>query len=220
MNSVSLEEALSIYGRLRDLRPAATLEIGMFTAASTIAILAALDANGAGEHYACDPFQDTYAKNAGLRNIREARLEARLHFANEFPETASRDWPVADFAFIDASHMFDLTMLDFVVVDKHLSVGGVIALHDLWMPAMKKVVRWALTNRGYELVWNEPSVPSRRERWFSRLARLLRSAPQAERIWAPELLSPWHEIVPSHQSMVFLRKTQADNRDWRDFTRF
>lgn len=216
VDSISLDEALLLYGRVRELRPEATLEIGMFTAASTIAILAALEANGVGEHYACDPFQDTYCQNAGLRNVHRSGLGGRLHFANEFPEAAGEGWPIAGFALIDGSHLFDLTILDFVVVDKHLRVGGVVALHDLWMPSLRKVVRWVTTNRGYECVWNEPYSPKRRERCESGLGAVLRRLPKAERVWAPELLVPWHEVVPPHQRMVFLRKTREDDRDWRD----
>jgi hypothetical protein len=219
VDSISLDEALAIYTQVRTLKPAVTLEIGMFTGASTIAILAALEANGAGEHFACDPFQDTYASNAGVRNVEQAGLAGRLRFKNAFPEDACGSWPnAASFAFIDGSHLFDLTMLDFVLVDKHLAVGGQVGFHDLQMPALRKIVRWAILNRGYEIL-GTVAVRSRRQRLHSLIAALLRRVPHAEHVWSPELLHPWHEIAPQDR-IIFLRKTREDDRDWRAYKPF
>ncbi len=220
VDSVSLEEALELYSRVREARPATTIELGMFTAGSTLAILKALEDNGQGEHYACDPFQSTFARGAGLRNVELAGLAHRLRFEEEFPESAVPRWPVADFAFIDASHLFDVTLLDFVLVDKRLSVGSLLGLHDLWMPSLQKVVRWAVTNRGYEVEAAGRRELSRRERAKSRLAALLRRSPRADALFAQELLHPWHEIEPSGTVMMFLRKTREDDRDWRDYRPF
>jgi predicted O-methyltransferase YrrM len=218
--AVSLGEALQLYSLVRELRPETTLEIGMFTAASTLAILKALRDNERGTHYVCDPFQSTYAQNAGLRNVEESGLGDRMRFVEAFPEEAAPGWPTAEFAFIDGSHLFDLTILDFVLVDKRLAPGGLVGLHDLWMPSLQKVVRWAVTNRGYEVVTERRAPLGRRQRARSLLARFLRRVPDAERIFAPELLRPWHEIEPSGAWMIFLRKTRGDDRDWRDHEPF
>jgi predicted O-methyltransferase YrrM len=220
VDSVSMDEALELYSRVRDARPSNTIEIGMFTAGSTLAILKALEDNGHGEHHACDPFQTTFARGAGLRNVERAGLAHRLHFEEEFPERAVPRWPVADFAFIDASHLFDLTMLDFVLVDKRLAVGSLVGLHDLWMPSLQKVVRWAVTNRGYEVEAAGRRELTGRERARSRLAALLRRGRRADSLFAQELLHPWHEIEPSGAVMVFLRKTREDDRDWRHYRPF
>lgn len=220
VGSVSLDEALELYTHVRELAPAATIEIGMFTGASTLAILKALEDNGHGEHYVCDPFQSTYAQGAGLRNVHSAGLDGRLHFDEEFPESAAPRWPEAQFAFIDGSHLFDLTILDFVLMDKRLAIGGWVGLHDLWMPSLRKVVRWAITNRGYEVVAGPARRLSRAERARSAAARVLRRGPRADSIWSQELLHPWHEVEPSGRQMLFLRKTRADDRDWRDFEPF
>src|SRR5689334_14509381 len=81
------------------------------------------------------------------RNANKEKPDHRLRFFESFPERASSELPRVQFAFIDASHLFDLTMLDFLLVDKLLESGRILALHDAWMPAIKKVVRFALTNR-------------------------------------------------------------------------
>jgi predicted O-methyltransferase YrrM len=220
VGSVSLGEALELYSVVRDLRPTATLEIGMLTGASTLAILKALSDAGSGEHYVCDPFQSTYARSAGLRNVRSAGLDDRLHFHEAFPESCVPDWPAAQFAFIDGSHLFDLTILDFVLVDKRLEVGGLVGFHDMWMPALQKVVRWAVTNRAYVPTGASGRAAAGRERAKGGIARLLRRTPRAAQIWSQELLHPWHDLEPSGAQMVFLRKTREDERDWRDYAPF
>jgi predicted O-methyltransferase YrrM len=220
VGSVSLAEALRLYTLVRERRPAVTIEIGMFTGASTLAILKALDDNGAGEHHVCDPFQSTYGRGAGLRNVEAAGLGQRMNFVEDFPESAVPGWPVAELAFIDASHMFDLTILDFVLVDKRLAVGGLVGLHDLWMPSLRKVVRWMVTNRGYLVVRDDARELTSKERAWRRAASLLRRMPSADRIWSQELLHPWFEVEPSGRQMVFLQKTRDDDRDWREHRPF
>jgi predicted O-methyltransferase YrrM len=220
VDSVSLDEALRLYTHVRDTRPSITIELGMFTGGSTLAILKALEDNGHGEHYVCDPFQSSLARGAGLRNVERAGLAHRLRFEEEFPESVVPRWPAAGFAFIDASHLYDLTMLDFVLVDKRLPVGSLLGLHDMWMPSLQKVVRWAVTNRGYEVVVSGRRPLGRRERIRSRLAAVLRRGPRADALFAQELLRPWHEIEPSGDVMIFLRKTREDDRHWRDYRPF
>jgi hypothetical protein len=107
-----------------------------------------------------------------------------------------------------------------VLVDKRLSVGGSFGLHDLWMPALRKVVRWCATNRGYEVASPRERVLTSRERAKSAVAALLRRIPWAGAIWSQELLWPWHELEPSGRQIVFLRSTGEDDRDWRDYAPF
>ena len=56
-----------------------------------------------------------------------------------------------EFAFIDGSHLFDFTFVDFFFIDKLLAVGGHVAFDDLWMPAVRKVVSFVLKNKPYQL---------------------------------------------------------------------
>ena len=172
-------------------------------------------------HHACDPFQSTYAKNAGLRNVEAAGLSGLLRFQEAFPEVVFPDLPRLQFAFIDASHLFDLSMLDFVLVDKKLDIGGVVAFHDLWMPSLRKVIRFLLANRGYEIICATTQtaagggVRSLAKHFMSRFLRVL---PRANDIFCPELLEPWEEFGIGN--LALLRKTSDDSRDWRHFQRF
>src|SRR5208283_5529513 len=68
-----------LYRLFREIKPAASLEIGLAYGYSTIYILAALKANGSGHHLAIDPFQEsswcgigiTRQEVLGLRDIFE-----------------------------------------------------------------------------------------------------------------------------------------------------
>ena len=79
----------------------------------------------------------------GGRPVPPARIPSGV------PGGGRAGFPRVQFAFIDASHLFDLSVLDFTLIDKRLDVGGVVGFHDLWMPSLQKLVRYILTNRDY-----------------------------------------------------------------------
>jgi predicted O-methyltransferase YrrM len=221
-DAINLEEALSLYTAVRQLRPMATAEIGFCCGGSGLAILKAHADNGeAGAHWACDPYQTTYAKQAGLKNVAAAGLTERLRFYEAFPEEVVATFPRVQFAFIDASHLFDLSMLDFVLIDKKLDIGGVMAFHDLWMPSLQRLVRFILNNRGYQL-YHPMGMPSVARPSGGRLRRtvaaVLRRLPRADRVFTQELLRPWTGFGIGN--VVMLEKIHEDNRDWRHFARF
>jgi predicted O-methyltransferase YrrM len=218
-DQVTLEEALRLYSTVRELKPANTLEIGLCTGASGLAILKALEDNGLGTHYAVDPFQTSYAGNMGGKNGKQEKPDHRLRFFGTFPERASSELPRVQFAFIDASHLFDLTMLDFVLVDKLLEPGGVLALHDAWLPAIKNVVRFVLTNREYAPHSSTPVPRSNlRSDLIEMLCELCRQVPDGDRIFAQEFLKPLWENAS--ENLMLLKKIGEDNRDWRTFRSF
>ena len=53
--------------------------------------------------------------------------------------------------FIDGSHLFDDLLVDFFYADQLIPTDGVLVFDDLWMPAVRKVLEFALTNRAYEI---------------------------------------------------------------------
>jgi predicted O-methyltransferase YrrM len=215
-DQVTLEEALRLYSTVRELKPANTLEIGCCAGASGLAILKALEDNGLGTHYAVDPFQTSYAGNMG-RNGKKEKPDHRLRFFETFPERPSSELPRVQFAFIDASHLFDLTMLDFVLIDKWLEPGGVLALHDAWLPAIKKVVRFVLTNREYT-PHSSTQVPrsNLRSDLTGVLRELCRQAPHADGIFAKGFLRPFRK--DGFENLMLLKKIGEDNRDWRTWS--
>jgi predicted O-methyltransferase YrrM len=220
-DQVNLDEALQLYSTVRKLKPENTLEIGFCCGGSGLAILQSLEDNGKGTHHAVDPYQTSYAANMGRHNVSRAGLEHRLRFFETFPENAIAALPRLQFAFIDASHLFDLTILDFVLVDKLLDEGSVLALHDAWMPAIQKVIRFILSNRDYVAV--HPSRDSKprgsiRSRAFQAARRACKILPRSERIFAPEFLTPW--LYYGFGNIALLKKVAEDRRDWRAFHPF
>jgi hypothetical protein len=220
-DQINLDEALQIYSLVRSLRPENTLEIGFCCGASGLAILQALEDNDMGTHHAVDPYQISYAAGMGKRNVSQAGLGHRLRLFETFPENAFTHLPRVQFAFIDGSHLFDLTMLDFVLVDRLLESGSFLAVHDTWMAAIQKVIRFILVNREYVVFRSSATPPSRlslRSQLVQFLRRICRSLPRSEQIFAPEFLTPWHSY--NFSNIAFLKKLGNDQRDWRSFHRF
>jgi len=176
-----------------------------------------LEDNGTNSiHHVMDPFQANYG-DTGLAMIERANLQRPLQFHRKFGEEVIPGLDRIQFAFVDASHLFDLTVAEFALLDKKLEIGGVIAFHDLWMPSLQKLVRYILSNRSYELVrdFDEPTTaPSSHRGALARVARFLANRiPGKERIFSPEFLRPWAELRINN--LVFLRKMANDTRDWR-----
>lgn len=219
-SNVSLEEATSLYSVVRRSKPSVSVEVGFAKGVSTLAILQGLADNGHGVHHVIDPFQSQFGY-AGLEMVRRAGLESYFQFHEAFPENVIPNLPEIQFAFIDASHLFDLTLLEFVLVDKKLAAGGVIGFHDLWMPSLRKVLSYILANREYQIHaqndspegFNKPMLNEYLKKNFSRLITRL---PKADRIFAPDLLT----YLPTLENLTIIEKLKDDSRDWRDHTNF
>ena len=153
--------------------------------------------------------------------VRRANLESYFQFHETFAENAIPSLPNIEFAFIDASHLFDLTLLEFVLVDKKLASGGVIGFHDLWMPSLRKVVNYILKNREYQIysqkeISSDLKMPRPEEYFKKNFSRLISRLPKADRIFNPDLLT----YIPPLPSLTMIEKIKYDNRDWREHNNF
>jgi hypothetical protein len=217
VGNVSTSEADRIYRLVREAQPEVSIEIGLACGVSSLAIVQALADNGCGRHYIVDPFQRVQWGGAGLRALHDAGLDDRVEFHEAFPEEAVPTLPRASFAFIDASHLFDLTLLDFVLVDKRLDPGGLLGFHDSGMPSVGKALRYILTNRAYRV--HEPVPLTAGSRRKSRLSKALQHVPRASRVLRPEVLTRTAEFGVQ-ANMAFLEKLRDDDRDWQDHVEF
>jgi predicted O-methyltransferase YrrM len=219
-SNVSQAEALSLYTAVRTLRPEFSVEIGLAHGVSALAILAAISANGTGHHYVIDPFQANYGY-CGEAMIQRAGNRDLHSLLERFPEEVLPTLPGIKFAFIDSSHLFDLTLLEFVLIDKKLEVGGIVALHDTWMPSMQAVLRFILGNRAYAICRDcspkETSL-SLRDRCKQIVGGCLAKIPGAERFLNSSVLRPWSTFQIGN--LAFLQKHSEDRRDWRFYRRF
>lgn len=223
-SNVSREEALALNLSVRELRPEKSIEIGLAKGVSTLAILGAIDANGFGHHIVCDPFQGDYG-NAGIEMVSRSGFAQWWEFHRKYAEEVVPSIDKIQFAFVDASHLFDLTLVEFVLIDKKLEEGGVIGFHDTWMPSLRKLLRFILENRAYE-VWSPAALsPTKQKSSLAAktsvkigMSKLLGRIPYAEKLLAPEILEPWESLnVPN---LVMLRKIHHDKRDWKHFLKF
>ncbi len=133
-------------------RPLISGETGFASGASALAMLTALDKSAT--HVAIDPFQPAF-DTVGLRAVQEytsAHMETAPRVAH-LNETAafglawlSRRAQCFDFFFMDDGHKFDDIMVELYTVSKLLSIGGLLLLHDTWMPAVKRAMSFISTN--------------------------------------------------------------------------
>ena len=102
-------------------------------------------------------------------------------------------------------------MVDFVLIDKRLEVGGVIGFHDLWMNALQKLLRYILANRAYRVYEDQPRQRSPKPNRV-RASRIARRVPNAERIFRPEVLPLSDDLGIPRTSLVFIEKLSDDDR--------
>jgi hypothetical protein len=219
-SNVSQAEALELYMAVRKLRPECSVELGLAHGVSALAILAAISANGVGHHYVIDPFQANYAY-CGEAMIQRAGYRDLHSLLERYPEEVLPTLPGIKFALIDSSHLFDLTLLEFALVDKKLEVGGIVALHDTWMPSIQAVLRFILGNRPYEICRDfsyKQTKRSLRQRCKGIAGRCLAKIPGADRILNSNVLRPWSTFQIGN--LAFLQKLSNDRRDWRFHQRF
>ena len=218
-SNVSEDEAYCLHAAVRQIKPSHSAEVGLALGISTLAILGGIEANGTGQHVVCDPFQEQY-QDTGIAMVHRAGLDRFWQFHRSYAEEVIPTLPPLQFAFIDASHLFDLTLLEFVLVDKKLEPGGIVGFHDLWMPALQKLLRFILANRSFK-VWQPDGFPLPNSPKCSKPKQFLRDVIRQsplKKYAAQEFLYPWKECnVPN---LVFLQKLAKDDRDWRHFVGF
>ena len=220
-SNVSEEEACLLNAAVRQIKPSLSVEVGLAMGISTLAILGGIEANGSGQHVVCDPFQKEY-QDTGIAMVQRAGLDRFWKFHRSYAEEIIPTLPPLQFAFIDASHLFDHTLVEFVLVDKKLVPGGIVGFHDLWMPSLQKLLRFILANRAYK-VWHPdgflPSLASsQKSHGLKAQMRNTISKSRLGKFVSQEFLFPWKEY--SIPNLVFLQKLANDERDWHHFVYF
>ena len=192
-SGIFYEDGTALYRIIREGKARNTLEIGFGYGLSTLFMLQAHADNGGGHHTAIDPWQEKWFDNIGLLNVNRAGLEKRFSFVRKpsytaLPESIERGERF-DAIFIDGSHRFDATIVDFFLSDKLLNTQGHMILHDPWLPSVRRVLTFITRNfpDSYELANNfmpPPKVgPAGAGSFLSYLLRNPFSF-QAARVWA------------------------------------
>ena len=123
--------------------------------------------------------------------------------------------PPTTFAFIDSSHLFDLTLMDFILVDKRLDVGGLIGFHDLWLAGVMKAVRYIITNRNSTRPRRYPGQTASHE--VARQRGCQSHSPCRKLVFRPEVMELSMDLDLT-RLMTFIEKVDDDTRSW-DFYR-
>lgn len=133
-----------------------SLEVGFAYGFSSVWMAEALIDRPDGLHVSIDPSEETVWGGVGLAQL--ARLQSRAGF-RWIPDLSifaltdlGRQGERFDFIYIDGNHRFDDVLVDFYLSDFLLSRGGLVALDDMWMPAIRSVASFVRSNRNYELL--------------------------------------------------------------------
>ena len=167
-----------------------------------------------------DPFQHgSLWQGVGLEQVRSAGFGDVVEFHERsshavLPELAAKEYRI-QFAFIDGSHMFDHTLIDFFYVDQMLETGGVIVFDDVGLQSVDAVVRFVLANRHYEpveVLEQEQLRAGLGSRGKRLVKRFLRRLGRTHKDPAPAHQKLFHQLEGAYS--VALRKVAPDSRDW------
>lgn len=216
---------------LKEIRPTRTLEVGMAYGISTLAICDALLAVGGERHIAIDPDQHSGKwgdgwRGGGLANVERAGFKSLLEFYEapshivlpKLEEAGTR----IQFALIDGWPTFDYRIMDFLMVDRLLDIGGIVMIAATNVPGVRKACRFIATNRSYRVYG---SARTRHDSLvLTRVQRQVRglNAPESiRRHFKPELLEPDEELGLGRKSVaIAFSKEDEDRRLWDYFEEF
>lgn len=153
---IKLEEGLELIELLERTGTDAVLEVGLAYGFSTQFLLAGLQQRGGGRLVAIDPYQSNDWWGIG-RRLAQTTVEAggcdRLVFCciEERSDGAllqlERQGERFGLIFVDGYHRFDDVLLDVTLAARLCVPGGVIVLHDMWLPSVRAVVAFLVANR-------------------------------------------------------------------------
>jgi predicted O-methyltransferase YrrM len=132
----------------------AVLEIGLAYGFSTQFLLAGLQQRGGGQLLAIDPFQSSDWQGIGRRLATATAAAAEGVTFRCIEEPSAWALPALErrderfgLIFVDGYHRFDDVLLDVTAAARLCTPGGVIVLHDLWLPAVRAVLAFLDSNR-------------------------------------------------------------------------
>lgn len=138
---------------LMELKPEATLEVGMAYGGSALAIAQChldLGRPAAYQHVAIDPEQSTYWDDIGRISLERAGLEGYVDVRETtslvaLPRLLSEGRRYG-LIYVDGSHQFEDVLLDFVYAHELLEIGGLILFDDSTDSQIIKVLRFIEAN--------------------------------------------------------------------------
>jgi len=161
-----------------ELKPGATLEVGLAAGGSALTFTAShrdLGASAARQHIAIDPYQRNFV---GTTLLRRAKLDPFCEVIEE-PSCLAlprlmREGRRFDLIYVDGSHAFQEAIIDFYYARHLLPIGGVVLFDDCTSRGVSELIKFIRTEivsmREFDL------SPFRDDPARYRIARLLRKA--------------------------------------------
>jgi predicted O-methyltransferase YrrM len=212
-SNITREEGEFLTEIIAELKPNATLEVGLAYGISALYICQAIEKYPDTRHIIIDPSQNTDWGGLGLYSLRRAGYQEIIDFYEKPSQTILPQLETmgvkVDFAFIDGWHSFDHTLVDFFYIDKLLNVGGVVAFDDSNWPSISKVIKFIIKNRSYTVFRYLPNTfpplrlnASLKYQMLQRVKSLFRK------------VSSFGIGIDPNSTCVALRKEADDKRRW------
>jgi predicted O-methyltransferase YrrM len=132
-------DRLMIYALVRGLRPKFALEIGVRWGGSARIITNAMQENGIGFLVGIDPITKNFRVGNSELHGRYKLLQGRSPEA--IPDAVRCLGGQLDFVFIDALHIYDAVLSDFMGILTHLALGAHVLLHDTYHQGIDAAIR-------------------------------------------------------------------------------
>ncbi|HUO16884.1 MAG TPA: class I SAM-dependent methyltransferase [Verrucomicrobiae bacterium] len=147
---ISTDEGMWLFNLCCEVKPKATLEVGLACGFSTLYFLAAIHENGFGHHTAIDPFQSHFY-GIGLRHSENVGMSDRFRFLEKKSALAlsqlARGEETFPLIFIDGRHHFEYALSDFMLASELCPAGGYIIFDDFGWSSVNRVVAFVRSNR-------------------------------------------------------------------------
>lgn len=188
-----------------------SLETGVANGISTLAITQAI-ARNQGHHYGIDPCQFSDHQGVALTLLAEHHLQQHFTLCEgpthlEAPKLLSQG-KTFDFIFIDGMHKFDYKFLDFFYADKLLKVDGFLVFHDLLLPSTKKLAKFVLQQKNYQMLLTPTLQPSWQRKAKYLIAALVKQKPY------------WYQWRNHFCNLLVLQKISNTEHAWNYFENF
>ena len=127
------------------------METGLAFALSTMWICDGLLRNDVSSHHvAIDAYQTSYWKRAGTIAIESAGIDDIVEIIEEDSALILPQFALGgrrfDIIFIDGNHLFEGVLLDLVFSGRLVRSGGLVIIDDIWLPAVRRAVAFAVNN--------------------------------------------------------------------------
>jgi predicted O-methyltransferase YrrM len=149
-SSLGQKDLAVLYEFARLQKPCSVIEVGLANGSSAVCnILSA--ASSINNYIMIDPFQKSFFHNKGINAVQKSATDTmNISMLETFSYLALPkllfEGHKFDYAFIDASHMFDATLIEFFYIDKMLDDGGVVIMDDRPWPMVGGVVNFLKEN--------------------------------------------------------------------------